>query len=188
MIANHRRDEPQPGVGGVDAHHVDAVKDEAERTAERDRLVDGVDELGANGGPELGCLGVALRGLDPTNNTDGGLDKADAAIPAVSVLGRLLGDEVDVEDLNHHASLAGPGKILERVSNLREDAGDASVARRLDLEVVGERIPKGLCGICGSECDQHENKRKITHRVESIPDRTKTVALAGVGVAELEEL
>eukprot|EP00960_Hanusia_phi_P015627 460722-Hanusia_phi.AAC.1 len=115
-------DAAEAGVGGVDAHAVDADEEPLQRVAEDLGLVPRI------GGGEL--------------QLDDAADKVDARIPLNLLPGGQVKPVVGA-DLLHELGLAGWGEVDQAVPDFADHLDDADVARRVELEVVDEAVPEG---------------------------------------------
>ena len=119
MIADDRGDETEAGVGGVDAHVVDAIEHKLEDVGEDLGMI---DVRGSHAVPEDrelgGDIGIAAWGLGIGDAPDDGIHKRLAALPLLGdgAAGHLSAQPVDVDDLRDVADASG--HVAEAIANL----------------------------------------------------------------------
>ena len=172
MILNHRRNQAQTRIGGVDTHRIDPIEKKLQRLAERARLLllrDG-NHSGLDIAPLLLGLLIALRRLHALDDSDDPLDERSAAAPLVQAPLRLRLDIIKVDQLRDVVRLPAAGEVVDPVPDLGQDAKCADVARRGEEEIVDERVPERLLET-EYQCLLRMTERiKITHLMERLAD------------------
>jgi len=135
-----------PHVCSIDAESIDTVEEKLESLAHRLGfvLLMARQHPCAHDSPQRLSLCIARRRLDAPDDSHHPPNQCLEVVPLEGRIHRPCIDEIKVNDCVDVTHRPLSGNIADAVANLAKNADGAHVARRTELEVVREAVPKRL--------------------------------------------